>query len=432
MQAFALVFGLIFVVALVAAVLGLVASIVLTVVLAVMTARRGSWIPLIYNVRSLTRRKVTTLVTMLGMALVVGVFSTVLMLRNGIRETLVTAGNADNVIVLRKGSTAEITSAVDREQAKLLSSRDEVMLDPKDGKPMVDPQLAVLIFAQKSGGGPDDGSNVFVRGASDRTLSLHPIVKVMEGRWFAPGTSEIVIGRSLVGKFEGARLGSQMNFARRSWTVVGVLDAQGSSFDSEIWGDVEQMIPAFQRTMYSQLTMRLKDPSRIPGMADAVGLDPRLNLDVKQETKYFAELSSNLAGLLSFLGLFVAIVFSLGATLGAMISMYAQVAARIREVGTLRAIGFHRGSVLVSFVIESLILGIVAGVIGVAVSSLAQLGSFSTINFGTFSEVTFRFKLTGDVIGKSLFFGAMMGYAGGLLPAVRAARTPIIEATRGA
>lgn len=391
----------------------------------------SKWIPVTYNVRSLTRRRVTTTVTVLGMSLAVGVFSAGLQLRNGIRKTLVTAGRDDNTVILRKGSNSEVTSVVDREQAKLIASREEVALDPKDGKPLVDPQVAVLIYAQREGGGENDGANVFVRGLSERTTTLHPTVKLAKGRWFQPGTSEVVIGRSLAGKFIGAKLDGELSFARRTWKVVGVIDAGGSGFDSEIWGDVDQVMAAFQRTLYSTMIVRVKDKRSIPAMAEAVSLDPRLSLDVKQEEKYYEDLSSGLSNLLGFLGIFVSVVFSLGATLGATISMYAQVAARIREVGVLRALGYRRSAVFVSFVIESVLLGLIAGGVGVGLSALMQFASFSTLNFGTFSEVTFRFALTPDVMWKSAIFAGVMGYAGGVLPAARAFRTPITQAVKG-
>jgi putative ABC transport system permease protein len=406
-----------------ATLLSLLAMVVLAIV--------AKWVPVVYNVRSLARRRLTTLMTVAGMALVVFVFSSVLMLLQGIKRTLVTAGRDDNVMVLRKGATAEITSAVEREQAKLLSSLDEVAPDPKDGKPLVDPQVSVLIFAQRPGGEATDGTNVLVRGLTEKTLPLHEGVRVVEGRWFSPGTSEIVIGRSLIGRFVGASLGSEMNFARRGWKVVGIVDGAGSSYDSEVWCDIEQAMSAFQRVTYSQVTMRLKSASLLSSVIAKLAGDQRLQLDVKPEQKYFEDQSTGLRTFLGFMGIFVAVVFSIGATLGAMISMYGQVAARLREVGTLRALGFRRSSVLVSFVVESVLLGLASGVLGVAASALMRFASFTTMNFSTFSEVTFRFALTPSVVGWSMGFAALMGYVGGVLPAVRAARMPIVQATRG-
>jgi len=410
--------------------LSLVATAIGVLVVAVM-AVTTKWIPVMYNVRSLARRRTTTLVTMLGTSMVVCMFSTVLMLVQGITKTLSSAGRTDNAVVLRKGATAEIQSVVEREQVKLLSAMPGVATDPKDGKPLVDPQVAVLIYALRPGGSETDGTNLPVRGVSDKTLALHDIVHVTKGRWFTPGTSEVVVGRSVVGRVAGAELGQEINFARRGWKVVGIIDSGGTSYDSEIWMDTDQALQAFQRQAYSTVVMRVTDAGSLRQIGETAVADPRLQLDVKEERKFFEDQSNGIRLFLGFLGIFVAVVFSFGSILGGMISMYGQVAARTREIGTLRALGFKRTSVLVSFVLESMILGIVGGVVGVAGASLMQLASFSTMNFATFSEVTFRFALTPSVVGSSLGFAAFMGFVGGLLPAMRAARMPIVQATRG-
>ena len=288
----------------------------------------------------------------------------------------------------------------------------------------------MLIFAQRPGGVATDGANVLLRGTSERNAALHRNVKLAAGRWFRPGTAELVIGKALVGRFVGAQLDGELTIARRRWKVVGVVDAGGSGFESEAWSDVEQVMEAFGRTSFSSVTLRLRDASTLPAVAARVGADQRLSLDAKQEQKYFDDLSNGLSMFIGFIGIFVAVVFSLGATLGAMIAMYAQVAARTREVGTLRAIGYQRDAVLVSFVVESLLLGLVAGGLGVVFAMPMQLASFTTVNFTTFSEVTFRFQLTPDIVAKSIAFAVVMGYAGGLLPAIHAARLTIVEAIR--
>lgn len=427
MVGFAAAVGVLLALVLAGAALGLVGGLLGTVGLAFVV----KWVPVAYNVRSLTRRKITSLLTVLGLSLVVFVFASVMMLQAGVHKALVTGGNLDNVIVLRAGANSDIVSSVEREQVKRLSALEGLASD-KSGAPLTVPQVSVLIYAQRVGGKATDGANVEVRGLSDKMLELHPNIRVTEGRWFTPGTSEIVIGQAMRGRFIGAELGGQMTFARRSWTVVGLIDAGGSPFGSEIWGDAEQVMAAFQRTTFSVVTMKVNDPHGIPDLAARVLADPQLSLDVKQERKYFEDLSGDLSNLLGFLGLFVSIVFSLGATIGATISMYAQVASRTREVGTLRALGYQRSAVLVSLVLESVLMGLVSGVIGVIASSAMQFASFSAVNFNTFSEVNFRFTLTPGVVGASLLFAAGMGYAGGLLPAIRAARMPIVQATRGA
>jgi ABC-type antimicrobial peptide transport system permease subunit len=383
-------------------------------------------------VRSLTVRGWTTGVTALGLALVVFVFATVLMLTDGVQKTLAATGIEGNAKVIRKSSQNEIQSGLLPEHLKLVESMPETAMG-KDGKPLASAEVVVLIFAQKSDAKTDEeGTNLTVRGLGERGLELHP-PRSLEGRNFKPGTSEIVIGKQLVGRFKGARLGESIHFARRDWNVVGVMDQGGSAYDSEIWGDVEQFEDAFQRRpAFSSVTLRLKDAGSMASLEARFNTDPQLKtLEVKPEIEYWAAQSKQMSMFVEFLGIFVAVIFSFGAILGAMITMYAQVAARTREIGTLRALGFRRRSVLVSFVVESVLLALAAAGIGLAFASLMQLVRFSTINWQTFSEVSFRFSLTPGIIIVSTVFAALMGYAGGLLPAVRASRMAIVQATRG-
>jgi ABC-type lipoprotein release transport system permease subunit len=228
-------------------------------------------------------------------------------------------------------------------------------------------------------------------------------------------------------------VGESVHFARRDWLVVGIIDSGGSGYDSEVWGDVDQFLDAFaRRPALSSVTLKLRDPGALASLEARMATDPNLNtLEIQREDKYWAAQSQNSATFVTALGLFVAVIFALGAILGAMITMYAQVAARTREIGTLRALGFRRRSVLVSFVVESMLLGVASGGLGVAAASLMTFATFSTMNFQSFSEVTFRFHLTPGIIVASLAFAALMGYAGGLLPALRASRMPIVRATRG-
>jgi ABC-type antimicrobial peptide transport system permease subunit len=318
------------------------------------------------------------------------------------------------------------------EHLRLLSSAPEVATG-KDGKPLTSAELVVIIFATREGAESDEvGSNLNVRGVGATALELHP-PKKLEGRMFTPGTSEIVIGKAIAGRFKGMRLGGQVKFARREWTVVGVADQGGSAYDSEVWGDVEQFEDAFaRRPSFSSVTMRLKDKDAIKTLATRVEGDPMLSqLEVKTEVDYWAAQSEQFSMFVEFLGIFVAVIFSFGAVLGAMITMYAQVAARTREIGTLRALGFRRRAVLVSFVAESVILAGLAGAIGTAAASAMQLTSFTTMNFQTFTEMSFRFHMSKEIAMASMFFAIVMGFAGGLLPAIRAARMPIVRATRG-
>ncbi len=423
-------------IALGALVLGIVAglsvSLIVVAALALSMLLRRDWVPLVYNVRSLGVRRWTTGVTAVGLTLVVFVFTTVLMLATGIRETLKATGTADNAKVIRKGSQAEVQSGVLPEHLRLLSSAPEVGVD-KDGKPLASPELVVIIFAVREGAATDEeGNNLDVRGVGPQALELHP-PRALDGRMFTPGTSEIVIGKALVGRFKGMRLGGQVRFARRDWTVVGVMDQGGSAYDSEIWGDVDQFMDAFaRRPAFSSITLKLKEPGAVTALKARVESDPMLStLEVKPEIDYWAAQSEQTSMFIEFIGIFVAIFFSVGAVLGAMITMYTAVAARTREIGTLRAIGFRRRAVLVSFVAESVILSLGAGAVGVAAASLMQFASFRTMNWQTFSEMSFRFHLSPAIAVGALLFAIVMGFAGGLLPAVRAARMPIVQATRG-
>lgn len=418
--------------ALIAVVAGLAISLLVIGVLALTMLVRRDWVPVVYNVRSLMVRGWTTGVTAMGLALVVFVFATVLMLSRGIQKTLASTGTPENAHIIRKGAQTEIQSGVQPEHLRLLSAAPETAMG-KDGKPMAAGELAVLIFALKTDAASgSDGANVLVRGVSEKSIELHPPAK-LEGRMFKPGTSEIVIGKGLLGRFKGTRLNESMQFARRKWQVVGVMDQVGSGFDSEIWGDLEQFEDAFQRRpSFSAITLRLRDKDAISALEARLQSDPMLNtLEVKREVDYWAAQSEQFATFVKFLGIFVAVIFSFAAILGAMITMYAQVAARTQEIGTLRVLGFRRRSVLVSFVIESVLLALASGGIGLACASGMQLVSFSTMNFQSLSEVSFQFTLTPAILVTSMMFAGLMGYAGGLLPALRASRLPIVQATRG-
>ena len=413
-------------------VLGLVGGMIMVGVLALTMLARRDWVPVIYNVRSLGVRRWTTTVTALGLALVVFVFTTVLMLATGVHETLKATGRAENAKVIRKGSQNEVQSGVQPEHLRLLSSEPEVATN-QEGKPFASPELVVIIFAERQNAKDDtDGTNLNVRGVGPLGLELHP-PKSLEGRMFKPGTSEIVIGKKLAGRFKGMTLGDSVHFARRDWTVVGIMDQGGSAYDSEVWGDVDQFMDAFaRRPAFSSVTLRLKDKDAVAALKAGVENDPMLStLEVQSEIDYWAAQSEATATFVNVVGLFVAFIFSFGAVLGAMITMYAQVAARTREIGTLRALGFRRRAVLVSFVAESVLLALVAGAVGCAGASLMSMASFTTMNFQTFSEMSFKFHMSPAVVVASFVFAVVMGFAGGLLPAMRAARMPIVRATRG-
>jgi len=386
-------------------------------------------IPLAYVARNLWVRRVTTLLTALGMALVVFVFATVLMMGEGIRATLVATGQSDNVLVLRKGAGSEIYSAIARAQAATVESLPGIATNAL-GERLVSKEPVVLnTLPKRSNGKP---SNVTVRGTSALGMELRPQVRIVEGRMFRPGTSEIVTGRAIANGFQGAALGETLRFAQREWLVVGVFDAGRTGFDSEIWGDAEQMMQAFRRNAYSTMVLRLADPAVYPRIKEAIDTDPRLQLDAKPEIEFYAEQSQALVTFIRILGLSLSVIFSIGAVVGAMITMFAAVAQRTGEIGTLRALGFRRSAVLVAFLGESLLLALVGGAIGLAAASGMQKVDISTVNFQTFSELAFHFKLTPEIALRTLLFALAMGFVGGFIPAWRAARLKIVDCLREA
>ncbi len=386
-------------------------------------------IPLAYIARNLWVRRVTTLLTAGGMALVVFVFATVLMMGEGIRATLVATGQPDNLLVLRKGAGAEINSGVARSQAAIIESLPGIATNGS-GERLISKEPVVLNTLPKRSNGKV--SNVTLRGTSALGMELRPQVRIVEGRMFRPGTSEIVAGRAIANGFEGAALGETLRFAQREWLVVGVFDSNKTGFDSEIWGDAEQMMQAFRRNAYSTIVLRLADPSASQRLRDAIEVDPRLQLEAKPEIQFYAEQSEGLATFIRILGLSLSIIFSVGAIVGAMITMFAAVAQRTGEIGTLRALGFRRSAVLVAFLGEALLLALVGGVIGLAAASAMQAMGISTVNFQTFSELAFQFKLTPEIVLRTLLFALAMGFVGGFIPAWRAARMKIVDCLREA
>lgn len=386
-------------------------------------------LPFSYIARNLWTRRVTTMLTAGGMGLVVYVFATVLMMSEGIRSTLVATGQADNLIVLRQGAGAEINSGIERGQAAVLSTLPGIATDAQ-GRPLVSAEPVVLISLPKRSNGKP--SNVTVRGSSTTGLALRPGVRLVEGRMFRPGTSEIIVGRATASGFAGIELGGRLRFAGRDWQVVGRFDAGGSGFDSEIWGDAEQMLQAFRRGASSVVVMRLADAALGPRLREQISADPRLALEAKPEIQFYEEQSKALATFINILGLSLAVIFSIGAVVGAMITMFAAVASRIGEIGTLRALGFRRGAVLRAFMVESLLLSAIGGLLGLAAASSMQAVDVSTTNFQSFAELAFRFVLTPTIAWQSLAFALVMGLLGGVIPAWRAARLQIVDCLRAA
>ena len=368
--------------------------------------------------------------TVTGVALVVFVFSAVLMLASGLQKTLVATGSDDNAILLRQSAESESLSSVTIDETNIIASQPEVALGT-DGKPMVTKEVMTMINLVKKGAHPDDLSNVTVRGVSPAGVMLRPQVKISSGRMFNFGSSEVIVAEQTANRFEGLKLGGSVRFGGRNWTIVGLFDAGSTGFASEIWGDKDQIMQAFNRQAYSDMVFRLKDNASFASLKAKIAADPRLNdLKVLREKEFYAGESETLATFIRFLGLVVTIIFSFGAMIGAMITMYAAVANRTVEIGTLRALGFRRRSVLTAFLIESLFLALIGGAIGLVIASFMQLVTVSTTNFTTFSEIAFSFAMTPSIVISALIFAVVMGFVGGFLPSFRAARLDIISALR--
>jgi putative ABC transport system permease protein len=386
-------------------------------------------IPLSYVARNLWARRLTTALTGAGLALVVFVFATVLMLDEGLRNTMVTTGEYDNVVLVRRAAETEVQSGIDRVQANIAASHPAIARGT-DGQPWLSKETVVLISLLKRGSAQP--SNVIIRGIAPNALTLRPQVRLSAGRMFRPGAAEIIAGASIARRFNGAGIGEKIRFGQREWTVVGLFDAGNSGFDSEIWGDADQLMAAFRRNAYSAMVLRLADSHQFERFKQDIENDQRLTLDAKREQTFYADQSKALSTFISVLGLILSVIFSIGAMIGATITMYASVANRVGEIGTLRALGFQRGSILAAFLSESMLLAVVGGALGLACASLMQFISFSTTNFQSFSELAFGFRLTTAIILKTLLFSLAMGAIGGFLPALRAARMPIVDALRAA
>lgn len=383
-------------------------------------------VPIAYSFRSLWTRRLTTTLTASGMALVVFVFAAILMLAEGLQKTLVQTGSPDNVVVLRKGATGEVDSGIERDKTSVVETLPQIAAD-EGGGPLAAKEVVILITLPKKRGGT---SNVTIRGIGGDSLRLRPQVRLLQGRMPRFGATEMVVGTSLAKRFRGLDVGSVMCCGLRDWRIVGIMDAGNTAFCSEIWADADQVMQAFRRPVYSSLIFRLKEDAPFEEVKGLIENDPRLSLQAKRETRFYLDQSEMMAKFLRILGISLTVIFSLGAVIGAMITMYAAVANRTSEIGTLRALGFQRRAILASFLLESLFLGLIGGCAGLFFASFMQLITISTVNFQTFSELAFRFAITPGIIIESLGFSLIMGLAGGVLPAARASRMNIVESLR--
>ena len=387
-------------------------------------------IPLKYNLRNLVARKTSTGMTAFVIGLVVAVFLCVLALVQGVTRTLSVNASTRNILAMRVGSQAEMQSVITRDQAEQLQS----MAGPERsaaGKPYVSPELITLINVPRADG--KSNSNVQVRGMAPVGLEMRPGVKLIDGRMFTPSTNEAIVSKNLSKRFASMKVGDTLKTGSFQWVVVGLFDAQGSAYESEMWTDVTDLQQQTKRNIFSSVFIRLPDSDAASRFIETIKGDQRLKLEGKTERKYYDEqmiTGAPIKALAFIVGFFTAI----GAAFGAMNTMYAQVSARTREIGTLRAIGFSRRSILVSFVIEALMLCVAGGLLGVfftfLVFNLFLTKPTGTMNFRTFSEVLFNFRMTPQLIAGGLAFALAMGVVGGLFPAARAARLKITTALR--
>ncbi len=386
-------------------------------------------IPIKYNIRNLFVKKITTGLTILGIGLVVAVLLAVLSLAEGLVNVFKSSGSDMNIIVLRKNSQSEIQSGITRSQVPLIYTLPGIARDA-DQNPLASAESVVVINMEKIGGG---SSNVTIRGVSEKGPILRPQFKLLEGRMFKPGLLEVIVSRSVSKRFKDMSLGRTIRFGSHHWNVVGIFDAGGTAPDSEIWTDVEGVLGDFKRTNYSSVLVRTLDKtSREQFVADLAN-DARLNLDGITERTYYEKQTATAAPI-RFFGIFIGVIMAIGASFGAMNTMYATVSSRTKEIATLRVLGFSRTSILLSFILESLFLGVSGGLLGclmgLLIVKVALTSVTGTTNFNTFSEVVFAFRLTPNLMLLGIVFSFFIGLFGGILPASQAAYTKITLALR--
>ncbi|MCE5336324.1 MAG: FtsX-like permease family protein [Desulfobacteraceae bacterium] len=383
---------------------------------------------LYYSLRNLQVRRLTTLLTAGGMGLVIFVFATVLMLAEGLQHTLITSGSPENAVFIRRSSETEVQSIIQRSEAAILETLPQVATDD-DGRKLAAHEVLVLISLPRKGTGAP--ANVPVRGATHSiSLRLRERIKIVSGREFNPGSSEIILGSSIAKKFDIGGLGATVHFGARTWTIAGIMDSGGTAFDSEIWTDVDTLLATFKRQSYSSVIFRMREPSAFPELRESVLKDPRLVEEPWRENRYYESQSELMARFIRILGISLTLIFSLGAITGSMITMYAAVSARTSEIGTLRALGFGRRSILFAFLSETVFLSLLGALMGLMGASLLNKITISTMNWQTFSELTFRFLLNPEIVVNSIIFAIVMGLLGGALPSIRASRMNIVAALR--
>ncbi|MEW6320568.1 MAG: ABC transporter permease [Acidobacteriota bacterium] len=384
-------------------------------------------LPFRYNVRSLVVRWRVTLLAIGAIGLVVAVLIVLTSMAAGFRLALQATGSIDNAVLTQRGSTGELTSGISFDNARAVMVDDRVARDSL-GNPLASPEIFVVAsLPRRDTGSP---ANVSLRGVTPRAFLVRQGVRIVEGRMFTRGLNELIIGRKAAARYAGVAVGSTVRMQRRDWRITGIFEANGGGFESEVWGDLDVLAPAFlRRGGYQSVTVRLKDPRSVTAFNEALATNPRMQVQLVQERKYYDDQSQQVSAPLLALAGFVAIVMGIGAVFGAMNTMYGLVVARTREIGTLRALGFSRWSILVSFVIESTLLAAAGGLLGVLVAVPAN-GISSAAGGANFAEVAFAFRITTPTVVTGLVLAVVMGLVGGFLPAWRASHVPMTAALR--
>lgn len=383
-------------------------------------------IPLGYNVRSVLHRPATSLATALGVAFVVLTFVGMLALANGFRAALISTGRPDNLFLLRKGADSEIASGISRDQAAIVRSYPEIARLP-DGRPIATADVYVVVSKPRLNG---TETHMPVRGVGTEATIVRDDVKIIAGRMFEPGRAEVIAGRGLVGRMRDVGIGDRLRFGQQDFTVVGHFAADGSAFESEVWGDAESLMNVFRGPVYQSMALRLAEPTSFAAVRARIDADPRLQLQSKRESEFFAEQSSLLGTVLRYMAFFVTAIMALGAVFGAINTMDAMVAGRAREIALLQTLGFKPRNVMASFLVEAVFLALVGGVLGCLLSLPINGIQTSTTNWQSFGELTFAFRVTPAILLQGLAFAALMGLVGGFLPARRAARQGLAAGLR--
>lgn len=385
-------------------------------------------VPISYNFRSIKARWTSTIVAVLGIAGTVGVFVAVLSLARGFKATLVASGSPGNALVMRAGATSEMMGGITLDSVRVLQDAPGVARDGS-GPLVTQEVVGVMPFPLISTG---TDANVQVRGVSPNVLHIRTFAKIVQGRMFTPGLAELVVGKNAARTYKGLTVGNTVDFGGGRWQVVGVFDAGGSSFDSEVWCDAHILSDVLKRpdNIFQSATVHLSSPAAFQQFKDAVTSDPRMNVDVVREVDYYAKQSTTMTRLITVLGGLVAAIMAIGAVFGALNTMYSAVSERGREIATMRALGFPSSNVILSFLFEALLISFIGGVVGcLAVLPLNGLTT-NTMNFQTFSNLAFAFKITFSLLLMGVVFGLVMGVLGGMLPAIRAAVRPVAVALR--